>query len=106
MNKNANFCTDLAGQNLSEKCMSQLSGKSICRRRLAKLSMTNESRSLQDEKFNCRFLMQAGTQSVSIESCTPPSTYSYFSPSLISFIITVAMQILFVLGMQLRLGFN
>ena len=51
--------------------------------------------------ITCRSLPQTGRPGTPIEPCTPPSTYSYFRGSELSFPITTGIECRIVIGIIL-----
>lgn len=50
------------------------------------------------EQFVCLYLPQAGTSGAPLDTCTPGGSYSYFSGSGISFVTTVVVECVVVVG--------
>ena len=80
---------DIEGQDLSPTCMSILTFNKTCVR-FGPPNIQGNDR--VNTSFTCRSLPQTGTAQTPIEPCTPPSTYSYFWGSELSFLINTGIE--------------
>ena len=84
---------DMEDQNLSPSIYEHLNFQKTCIRFGPPIIQGNDRANVC---FTWRSLPQTGTSGTPIEPCTPPSTYSYFWGSELSFLITTGIECLIV----------